>query len=209
MNIDYGKLVKLLRLTQSDNDAEALAAIRAANRELKRVGLEWHNIIVVTPQAYHAQAADMFAQAAESVRAQRGAQWRENVRAAQAARDAQYTNERVNNEYSSGWTHKGPGENVYWNDGNMYARSEAPPSDDEVALAQCAVIADESAKTNWYCFACMEPELAQFVFDQREISWIARALFSTICQHGELNDTQLAVLRQRVKNNGRGNANAT
>lgn len=39
------KLIKLLQLTTSDNDAEALSAIRAANRLLKKERLDWLDVV--------------------------------------------------------------------------------------------------------------------------------------------------------------------
>ena len=195
MNLDYGKLIKMLRLTESSNDGEALAAIRAANRELKRAGMEWMNIIIIRPEAYAAQQADVFAQAAADVRARRGAQWREDVRTRQAERDAEFTN-RYTSDFNTGWTEKGPGDD--WPTARVYRESQ--PSDEEVAIAQLAVISDEEAKTNWYCFAMSEPELAKLLFDQRDESYLARVLFKRVCLNGELNEHQLAVLRLRLKN---------
>jgi len=184
MNVDYGKLIKLLRLTESTVDAEALAAIRAANKELKRAGVEWMNIIVIRPEAYAQTAQEIFRGAADSVRAQRFA---ENLRAKQAERDAAYTN-----RYDAG--------NDAWTDYDAsYVKLDPMLDAEETALAHCTMIEDEDAKTNWYCFAMREPEPAKFLFDQRDESWIARALFKRICAHGELNDAQLKVLRWRAK----------
>ena len=41
----YKRLIKLLGMTTSTNDAEALVALRAANRELDRLGKTWHEFI--------------------------------------------------------------------------------------------------------------------------------------------------------------------
>jgi hypothetical protein len=38
------KFVKLLALTASDHDAEALAAVRAANKRLKELNLDWNGV---------------------------------------------------------------------------------------------------------------------------------------------------------------------
>jgi hypothetical protein len=44
--MDQEKLIKLLMLTTSDNDAEALSAIRHANQLLKRTGSTWAAVIM-------------------------------------------------------------------------------------------------------------------------------------------------------------------
>lgn len=43
--MDAEKLIKCLELTASDSDGECLAAIRAANKILKREGKRWADII--------------------------------------------------------------------------------------------------------------------------------------------------------------------
>jgi len=43
--VDVGKLVKMLMLTQSSNDQEALGAIRAANAHLKAAGFDWNGLV--------------------------------------------------------------------------------------------------------------------------------------------------------------------
>jgi hypothetical protein len=45
MPLDRQKLVKVLQLSLSDNDAEALGAIRAANRMLRDAGVGWTGLI--------------------------------------------------------------------------------------------------------------------------------------------------------------------
>lgn len=45
MPLDRNRFVKVLLLTQSDNDGEALAAIRAANRMLSEAGVGWGGLI--------------------------------------------------------------------------------------------------------------------------------------------------------------------
>lgn len=42
---DLGKLIKLLKMTTSANDAEALAASRLANRELRKFGGDWEALL--------------------------------------------------------------------------------------------------------------------------------------------------------------------
>ena len=42
--LNRDRLVKMLELTSSDSDAEALAAVRKANGLLKREGLRWGNL---------------------------------------------------------------------------------------------------------------------------------------------------------------------
>jgi len=43
--INLEKLIKLIRLSESSNDAEALAALRAANALLKRAGWDWEKLL--------------------------------------------------------------------------------------------------------------------------------------------------------------------
>lgn len=43
--MDRAKLVKLLNLSTSDNDAEALSALRHANLLIKREGFSWDEIV--------------------------------------------------------------------------------------------------------------------------------------------------------------------
>ena len=45
MAFDYGKLAKVMQLTQSSSDGEALAAIRMANAMLAKVNLNWAELI--------------------------------------------------------------------------------------------------------------------------------------------------------------------
>jgi hypothetical protein len=44
-DINLEKLIKLIRLSESSNDAEALAALRAANALLKRAGWDWEKLL--------------------------------------------------------------------------------------------------------------------------------------------------------------------
>jgi Protein of unknown function (DUF2786) len=46
--MDNGKLIALLNLTTSDNDHEALNAIRIANALIKKNNLRWENLIGIT-----------------------------------------------------------------------------------------------------------------------------------------------------------------
>jgi len=48
--IDLTQLVKILNLTQSDSDGEALNALRMANSKLKAAGLTWQDILSPTYQ---------------------------------------------------------------------------------------------------------------------------------------------------------------
>jgi hypothetical protein len=45
------KFVKLLALAGSDSDAEALAALRAASRRLKELGMDWNDMALVLRRA--------------------------------------------------------------------------------------------------------------------------------------------------------------
>lgn len=53
MSLDRERLLKLLRLTESDADGEALNAVRMANRMLKSAGKSWDEVLigVTTPSA--------------------------------------------------------------------------------------------------------------------------------------------------------------
>ena len=43
--MDFGKLIALLNLSTSDNDNEALSAIRHANKLMKKHELQWENVV--------------------------------------------------------------------------------------------------------------------------------------------------------------------
>jgi hypothetical protein len=45
------KLVKLLALAGSDNDGEALAAVRAASRRLKELNMDWNDMALMLGKA--------------------------------------------------------------------------------------------------------------------------------------------------------------
>lgn len=47
--IDLVQLVKILNLTQSDSDGEALSALRMANAKIKAAGLSWESLITPPP----------------------------------------------------------------------------------------------------------------------------------------------------------------
>lgn len=49
------RIVKLLRLTESDQDAEALSAIRQVNRMLKERGLTWEKLLPVEYLPNHSE----------------------------------------------------------------------------------------------------------------------------------------------------------
>lgn len=46
--MDTSRLVKLLRLSSSDQDGEALSAIRKANALLRTAGIDWADILVTS-----------------------------------------------------------------------------------------------------------------------------------------------------------------
>lgn len=48
--MDKSKIIKLLSLSQSDNDHEALASIRMANKILKNNDLTWEQFLGSSPQ---------------------------------------------------------------------------------------------------------------------------------------------------------------
>jgi hypothetical protein len=47
--IDRERLIRLLRMTESDRDAEALIAIRKSNQMLKQNGMSWSDVIDLPP----------------------------------------------------------------------------------------------------------------------------------------------------------------
>lgn len=49
--IDLTQLIKILNLTQSDSDGEALTAIRMVNQKIKAAGLTWE--ILISAQSPH------------------------------------------------------------------------------------------------------------------------------------------------------------
>jgi hypothetical protein len=50
-NIDFGRLLKILGMTNSNQDGEALAAIRAANKILNEAKTSWAQIVQPGAQA--------------------------------------------------------------------------------------------------------------------------------------------------------------
>lgn len=50
MTIDRERLIRLLRMTESDRDAEALIAIRKSNEMLRANGMSWSDLIDSPPQ---------------------------------------------------------------------------------------------------------------------------------------------------------------
>ena len=56
MTIDRERLIRLLRMTESDRDAEALIAIRKTNAMLKANGASWSDVIDL-PERAESQAA--------------------------------------------------------------------------------------------------------------------------------------------------------
>jgi len=45
VSLDHDRLAKLLALSTSDSDGEALAAIRRANAMVSKAGLTWHQVL--------------------------------------------------------------------------------------------------------------------------------------------------------------------
>lgn len=44
-NTNFSKLIKLLKMTTSSNDAEALVAARMANEQLQKLGWDWEKLL--------------------------------------------------------------------------------------------------------------------------------------------------------------------
>jgi len=65
---DQIRLAKLLAMTTSNHDGEALAAARKANAMVQKLGMSWENIIcpeagqdnVVQPVSHHAEAQHLY-----------------------------------------------------------------------------------------------------------------------------------------------------
>ena len=51
MTIDRERLIRLLRMTESDRDAEALIAIRKSNQMLRQNGMSWSDVIDLPAEA--------------------------------------------------------------------------------------------------------------------------------------------------------------
>jgi hypothetical protein len=51
VKLDRDRLVKLLNLTDSEHDAEALAAVRKSNELLRLNGVTWHAVLGLPPAA--------------------------------------------------------------------------------------------------------------------------------------------------------------
>jgi len=47
--VDRVKLTKIMRMTESSSDGEALAAVRLANRMLAEIGITWADVLAVGP----------------------------------------------------------------------------------------------------------------------------------------------------------------
>jgi hypothetical protein len=56
VTIDRERLIRLLRMTESNRDAEALIAIRKSNELLRANGMSWSDLIAPPPQALHQPA---------------------------------------------------------------------------------------------------------------------------------------------------------
>lgn len=191
MNIDRGRLLKLLALTTSQHDGEALNAIRAVNRLLAEAKVGFPDILVfddhVKPApAYHTMDFGV-GQGRYSAQDLNG----DALRAKQAARDQQYT--------TTSKEHKGPFEpwdaEVQLDDSIWH--------DDAAEMA--SHITDEQQSVNFYCFAVVEPRLAQWIFRQRDATPFHHILYKQICTVGDLTDIQKVVARQTLTRE-RGNA---
>ena len=66
------KLVKLLALAGSDNDSEALAAMRAAGRRLKELNLDWNDMALMLGRA----AADIIKEREAKKRSEKRARFK-------------------------------------------------------------------------------------------------------------------------------------
>src|SRR5215468_7937470 len=177
-NLDYGRFLKILQLTNSDKDGEALAAIRQVNKMLKEAKLEWMNIIQLPQPAYAQQSNEEILRATtDALRAQR---FRETMKARQAALDELAGNGDWSN-FDPGWT-------------NVYTSSaDARWIDPEEIVAD---IEREAERSNMYCFAVTEAALASWLFKHRDDGYVTRSLWRRICEHGELTSPQRKVLEQ-------------
>lgn len=213
-NVDFGLLIKILGLTQSANDAEALAAVRKANDMLKRASMQWGDLF---NGAAHVRAAPRFDDMAtfqEEILRQATANARsfnEAMREKQRARDAKYQAEPPPRstgwtEQEGRWSEKGPFDNIYT---NQHAYTQEPEPDVDEVQAELKIeaaaremvehLTNEEHQLNLYVFAMSEPDVAQWLFRLREGHVFHRLLFRQVCERGELGQAQLDVCEKMMR----------
>jgi hypothetical protein len=214
-NIDFGRLLKILEMTASSHDGEALNAIRMANKILAEAKVSWAQI-VANPVTYrtggNTYTEEVFRGAAENVRrAREEARFNadfntDNLRAKQAERDARWKESYDHTASTFGWTEKGPfdaGPRTY-----SFTPGEETP-DPQVQIELDAeqlshTLSDEVEQANMYVFAVVEPELAKYLHDNRDGILLARVMYKTVVQTGDISEQQKQVLRQLMKRSGGG-----
>lgn len=205
-NLDYGRLLKILSLTASSNDGEALNALRAATKMLVEAKLSWEMLIRPGANPSYTPASPSYTEeilrkATEQARNRwAGAEAyardfnTDDLRARQAERDMRYKayeGDQTHYSESMGWTEKGPGDSY---------RAQVDETNDLHLDAEemSNELADEQQRANYYVFAVVEPKLAKFLFDNRSSGFLPRILYRTVCETGDISEAQKVVLRQRI-----------
>jgi hypothetical protein len=185
-NLDYGRFLKILALTASSQDGEALSAIRQANRMLASAGMGWQHVVQAMPLYRDPERpTNNF--------------WGDELRAKQAEREERYkADTRTTDElWETGWRENTRG--TAWTPG-------PDPVDEEAELdaqAMAAGVADEKQAMNLYVFAVTEPSLCAWLHDNRSKNTFARLLFQQILEDGDLSDPQKVVVRRLVLRSNR------
>jgi hypothetical protein len=187
-----------------------------ANKILAEAKVGWAQIIsapVIYKTTGNTYTEDIFRGATENVRRQREREREEarfnadfntdNLRKKQAERDQFYKQyERPGDESFWGWTEKGP-----FDAGPRVYTHEPEPPDPQVQIELDAeqlshTLSDEVEQANMYVFAVVEPELAKYLHDNRDGILLARVMYKTVVQTGDISEQQKQVLRQLMKRSG-------
>lgn len=117
MALDRSKFLKIMRLSTSDADGEALSALRKANSMLKAAGMDWASIIEEQTKSdfgqrysYAAKGGGGYGSGAQYTRGQstqtaadKAREAAENLRRAAQASKEDYSGETYSDEHWSGW----------------------------------------------------------------------------------------------------------
>jgi hypothetical protein len=192
MNLDVGLLIKIMGRTQSSSDGEVLIAIRKANEMLAKARVGWTEVISLGNGTGAAVRDEILRQATAQARERN---FGEELRARQAQRDRAADERRFAPDFAtdglSGWTTR-----------DAYTAERAPKPDwkipddeaDEIAAREMAhQIEGELEQTNLFVFAMNEPEIARWLFEQRNSGIFTRVLFRQVCERGELAAGQRVV----------------
>jgi len=217
MNLDYGRFLKVMALTTSDQDGEALAAIRTANRMLADARIEWKDVMMLVPRQPQQQARGFASQQYGSATENAHSSWYDghdgdDLRAKQDEREAKYTQEPPPEH--RGWTEYGPGGQRRWEPPDMGSTRQTHfyyVNPEQTAAEMSADIPDETEQINFYCFAVVEPMVARWLHATRDGGFINKVLYRQVLRNGDLGEIQKAVARSRardwtVEQKARGNA---